>query len=73
MYYSTAELIDSIDATLQFLTANEATMPRDIMRRTRDEAIALGTALLNERIDDLTTDQVWTLHDLIVNIDRVGY
>lgn len=64
--------MESVKATLQFLQANEATMPRDIMRRTREEAIVLGTALLNERIDDLTTAQVWELHDLIVHLDRVG-
>lgn len=68
-----AELIESMETALQFLSANESTMPRDIMRRMRDEAITLGTALLNERIDYLTTAQVWRLHELIVDIDRIGH
>lgn len=70
---NTQELIDSIDAALQHLQANEATMPADIMRRTRDEAITLGTRLLNEKIDYLTTDDVVRLHDLITHLDRVGH
>lgn len=70
---TTQELIDSIDAALQHLQANEASMPRDIMRRTRDEAITLGTRLLNEKIDYLTTDDVVRLHDLITHLDRVGH
>ena len=70
---STAELIDSIDTALQFMQANEKTMPHTTLRRMRGEAITLGTALLNDRIDDLTTEQVVRLHDLIVYIDRIGY
>lgn len=67
------ELIDSLDAALQYLEANHASMPLDILRRTRSEAITLGTALLNQRIDDLTTDQVRRVNDLVVELDRVGY
>lgn len=70
---TTAELIDSIDTTLQFLQANERTLPDNTLRRMRGEAITLGTALLNDRIDDLTTEQVWKLHDQITHIDRIGY
>jgi hypothetical protein len=70
--HSTESLISSLDATLQHLVANADSMPLDIMRRTRDEAITLGTALLNQRIDDLTTDQVWQVNDLVCMLDRVG-
>lgn len=71
--HSTAELISSIDAALQFLTANADTMPRDIMRRTRDEAMQLGINLMSQRIDELTRDEVWQINDLVVMLDRVGY
>lgn len=69
---STSELIESLDTALQFLQANEKTMPYNTLRRMRGEAITLGTALLNDRIDELTTDQVWRVNDLVVHLDRIG-
>lgn len=70
---NTQAIIDSIDAALQHLNANAASMPLDIMRRTRSEAMQMGIALMEERIDDLTNDQMWQINDLIVHLDRVGY
>lgn len=70
---SVAEVIGVIEHGLQHLQQNHAAMPIDILRNTRAGMMDLGRHLLNDRIDELSSEQVWAIHDLVIELDRVGY
>jgi hypothetical protein len=70
---SVTEVIAAIQHGLKHLSFNHADLPIDAVRKTRAGMMDLGRGLLNDRIDELTTEQVWAVHDLIIELDRVGY
>lgn len=67
------EIMEWLEGTLEWLQDEDNELDHDDLRQHRNQAMDVGTRLLNGRIDDLTTEQVWRLHDLIIHLDRVGY
>lgn len=67
------ELMGWLEGTLEWLEDSDNGLDHDDLRQHRNQALDIGTRLLHGRIDDLTTEQVRRLHDLIVHIDRIGY
>lgn len=67
------EIITSIETALEFLSRNHASMPHDLFRRQRDEAIVLGTAILNDADLDITHADWMRVYDAVIELDRIGY
>lgn len=65
--------IESIVTALAFLQANHATMPVEKVREQRGEAMALGTAILNDADLDISREDYMRVYDAVIELDRVGY
>jgi hypothetical protein len=68
-----SELIEWLDSTLEFLEDEDSDLDHADMLQHREQAMDVGTRLLDDRADDLTDDQSRHITDVVCMLDRVGH
>lgn len=67
----TAQTIATMKATLDYLEAHYADLPRDDRWAQRSAAMDAGRAILDD--EATSRDDFMAAYDLILQLDRVGY